>query len=57
MALMCERDGRLNQAMGFARRSQNLHPDRRTAAYIGILEGRIREFETRVEKGEILKRW
>jgi hypothetical protein len=57
MALACERDGRLNQAIGFARRSQRLRPDNRTLQYIGILEQRIRTNDDDFRSGIIIKRW
>jgi tetratricopeptide (TPR) repeat protein len=57
MALCCERDGRLNQAMGFAKRSQRLNPDKHTLAYIGILNKRIQEFEEMVNQKKIIKKW
>lgn len=57
MALMCERDGRLNQAAGFARRSERLHPARPARGYIKIIDGRIREIDDRISQGQIRKRW
>ncbi len=57
MALSCERDGRLNQAIGFARRSQRLNPSKPTLEYIGILEKKIQDIEIQVNKGTIIKKW
>ena len=57
MALCCERDGRMNQAIGFARRSQRLHPDRRAKEYVELLEKKINEFDRLVAEGKIRKRW
>jgi hypothetical protein len=57
MALACERDGRLNQAMGFAKRSQRIRPDKRTLDYISVLNKRTLEFEGLVKSKVIIKRW
>jgi hypothetical protein len=57
MALMCERDGRFNQAIGFARRSQRLMPDKRTDEYISILNKRMNDIEEQVTKKQIIKKW
>lgn len=57
MALACERDGRLNQAVGFARRSQRLRPEKRTLDYIGILEEKIQANDESFKNGIIIKRW
>jgi hypothetical protein len=57
MALMCERDGRFNQAIGFARRSQRLMPDKRTDNYIAVLNKRISEIEDQVTNKLIIKKW
>lgn len=57
MALSCERDGRLNQAIGFARRSQRLNPSKPTLEYIGILEKKMLDIENQVNEGKIIKKW
>ncbi len=57
MALACERDGRLNQAAGFARRSNRLKPDTQTIEYIKILEDRMLESDNRIKDGLIIRRW
>jgi hypothetical protein len=57
MAMICERDGRLNQALGFARRSQRIMPDKNTLTYIGILEKRMSDLENQVNQKKIIKRW
>lgn len=57
MALACERDGRLNQAIGFARRSQRLQPDKRTADYIDLLVGRNTGYEEQVKQKQLIKKW
>lgn len=57
MALACERDGRLNQALGFARRSQRIRPDRQTLKYIDILNKKTLDFEEQVNRKNIIKRW
>lgn len=57
MALVCERDGRLNQAIGFARRSQRLKPDNHTREYINVLNKRISEFEDQINQKTLIKRW
>lgn len=57
MALICERDGRFNQAIGFARRSERLHPDKHTQDYIRILNKKILDFEDQVKQKKIIKKW
>ena len=57
MALACERDGRMNQAIGFARRAYRLHPDKRSLDYIAILEEKMRIHESEVLSGQKLKHW
>ncbi len=57
MALACERDGRLNQALGFARRSERLNPDRKTREYIALLEKKMNAYQERIKKGEIIRNW
>ena len=57
MALACERNGRMNQAVGYARRAYRLHPDKKSQEYIAILEERIRKHEEEVSSGEKIKRW
>jgi tetratricopeptide (TPR) repeat protein len=57
MALACERDGRLNQAMGFIRRSQRIYPDKNTLKYIGVLNKKTLEFENQINQKKIIRRW
>lgn len=57
MALACERDGRLNQAIGFARRSERIHPDKRTREYIEVLNEKMKEYEELLKQQKILRRW
>jgi len=57
MALACEMDGRLNQAVGFARRSEMIRPDKKTREYITLLEAKLAEYRKRVENGEIIRNW
>jgi len=57
MAVACERDGRLNQALGYANRSQRLHADKNTQEYIAILEQKLREYQDKVKNGEIIRNW
>jgi hypothetical protein len=57
MALACERDGRTNQAIGYARRSERLSPDKHTTAYVELLDREIKAFDKKVEDGEIIKKW
>ena len=57
MALICERDGRLNQALGYARRANNLYPHRRHLDLINeLMIKEFREQEKR-EKGEVIRNW
>jgi hypothetical protein len=57
MALACERDGRLNQAIGFARRSQRIHPEKHTLDYINVLNKRLSDYENQVHQKKIIRRW
>jgi len=57
MALACERDGRLNQAMGFAKRSERLNPNRHATEYFNILNKKNLEWEEKVKQNKIIKRW
>jgi hypothetical protein len=57
MALACERDGRLNQALGFARRSERLRPDRKTREYIAILEKELAEYQRKIKDREVIRNW
>ncbi len=57
MALACERDGRLNQALGFARRSERLKPDRKTREYIAILEKKMSAYQESIKMGYIKRNW
>jgi len=57
MALACERDGRINQALAYARRSHRIHPDRRTLEYINLLNRKTLDYEERIRRGEIIRRW
>lgn len=57
MALACERDGRFNQALGFARRSQRIRTDKRTMEYIGLLEKRMMDLQYLVDQKKVIKKW
>ncbi|MFA6125700.1 MAG: DUF6340 family protein [Bacteroidales bacterium] len=57
MALICELDGRLNQAIGYARRSLRIHPDRNTIKYINVLDKRISDIENQIKEKKIIRRW
>lgn len=57
MALACERDGRTNQALAYARRSHRINPDKRTLEYINILNRKALDYEERIRRGEIIRRW
>jgi hypothetical protein len=57
MALACERDGRLNQALGYARRSQRLKPNKQTVKYIDVLDNRLKDQNARISQGKIIKKW
>ncbi|HBB91580.1 MAG: hypothetical protein A2X22_06825 [Bacteroidetes bacterium GWF2_49_14] len=57
MVLACERDGRLNQALGFARRSERLKPDRKTREYIALLEKKMNAYQEKIKKGDIIRNW
>ncbi len=57
MAVACERDGRINQSLGFARRSQRINPDKHTEEYIRILEKRISDYDEQVKQRLIIRRW
>lgn len=57
MALACETDGRLNQAIGFARRSERLKHDKRTTNYINLLDKKYSEIEEQVKQNILIKRW
>jgi len=57
MAVACERDGRLNQAVGFARRSQRLKPTKHIDDYISILDKKTLDIEDQVKQKKIIKKW
>lgn len=57
MALYCEMDGRLNQALGFARKSNNLLPHRRHLSLINELTIKMFEEEEKLANGEIIRNW
>lgn len=57
MALACERDGRLNQAIGYAKRSERLKPDKKTREYINLLEAKMSAYLKQVENGIIIRNW
>lgn len=57
MALVCERDGRTNQAIGFARRSQRLKPNNHTLEYINVLNKKILDYEDQINQKKIIRRW
>ncbi|TSA39250.1 MAG: hypothetical protein D4R64_00160 [Porphyromonadaceae bacterium] len=57
MALVCERDGRINQAIGFARRSQRLKPDNHTLEYINVLNKKILDYEDQIKQKKLIRRW
>ena len=57
MALVCERDGRTNQAICFARRSQRLKPNNHTLEYINVLNKKILDYEDQINQKKIIRRW
>jgi hypothetical protein len=57
MALACETDGRLNQAIGFARRSERLKHDKHTTDYINLLNKKYSDLEDQVKQKVLIKRW
>jgi len=57
MALACERDGRINQALAFARRSYRLKSESRTMRYINQLNIKVMDHDDLIRKGEIIKKW
>jgi hypothetical protein len=57
MAVACERDGRLNQALGFANRSQRLHPSQKTEDYIAILEKKLQQYQEMIKRGDVIRNW
>jgi hypothetical protein len=57
MAIACERDGRINQALGFARRSQRIKPTKESESYIRLLEQKMEMLEQQVREQKIIKKW
>jgi hypothetical protein len=57
MAMVCEREGLINQALGYAKRSQRLYPTKHTLAYIDMLNKKSEEYEDQVKQKKIIKRW
>lgn len=57
MAVACERDGRLNQALGYANRSERLHPNPKTRDYIAVLEQKLKQYQEMIKNGEVIRNW
>ncbi len=57
MALLCEKDGRLNQALGFARKANNYMPHRRHLKLINELNSKMFLDEERRERKEVIRNW
>ncbi len=57
MALACERDGRLNQAIGYAKRSERLNPDKKTRQYITLLDAKMAAYLKQVDDKTIIRYW
>ena len=57
MALACERDGRLNQAIGYAKRSERLKSDKKTQEYINLLEAKMAAYLKQVDDKIIIRNW
>ncbi len=57
MALACEIQGKLNQAVGYARRSERMNPTKKTSEYVRILNERILDYEEQVREGKLIKKW
>lgn len=57
MALFCEKDGRLNQALGFARKANKLMPNRRHLNKINNLLIKLYNEEDLRDRGEIIRNW
>lgn len=57
MALMAEKEGYLNKALGFARRAQKLMPAKLHRDLINELTTRSFDHEEQIKTGEIIKNW
>lgn len=57
MALFCEKDGRLNQALGFARKANKLMPHKRHLDLINDLTIKLFKQEEMREKGIYIRNW
>ncbi|MFH0761745.1 MAG: DUF6340 family protein [Bacteroidota bacterium] len=57
MALACERNGRLNQAIGYAKRSERLKSDKKTREYINLLEAKMAAYLKQVNDKIIIRNW
>lgn len=57
MALLCERDGRLNQALGFARKANKFLPHRRHLKLINDLNTKMFLEEDMRARKEIIRNW
>jgi tetratricopeptide (TPR) repeat protein len=57
MALACERNGRLNQAIGYAKRSERLNPDKKTREYVNLLEAKMAAYLKQVDDKTIIRYW
>ena len=57
MALFCEKDGRLNQALGFARKANNFQASRRHLKLINNLTIKMFHEEELRERKELIRNW
>jgi len=57
MAMLSEKHGLLNQAMGFARRAQRIMPSNKHLEYINILNFRMLEQQDLIKEGKLIKNW
>ena len=57
MAMFCEKDGRLNQALGFARKANSYVPHRRHLRLINELNIKMFREEERRERKEVIRNW
>ena len=57
MAMVCEHDGRLNQALAYARRSQKFKPARSTMEYINLLNTKLLAYSDHIKEKKIIRRW
>ncbi len=57
MAILCEKDGRLNQALGFARKANKYLPHKRHLELINNLTIKMFKEEEKRENKELIRNW